>query len=227
MANTTTNPETVTQGGVNPGNSLYLQVHPRKPGREGRQEARNRRVIPAIIYGPNLKENIPCSLEPLTVERYGNKKYESSIFKISGSEVEGINSLSVLFKAVARDPANHRPIHVDLYAPDMSASIRVPLKILVLGSPLGVREQGGLMTQVLREVEVECAPDQIPEQIKVDVTQLGLNESLHISDIQFPEGVKPITLGQRTVVTVTSPKEEKESSPGGTASEAGAGGESQ
>ena len=192
---------------------LNIKVTSRETGRRGNKKVRNSKNVPTVIYGPELKENIMCSIDLLSVERFGTKKHESTIFQISESDVKEAQSLRVLFKSVSTDPVTNMPIHVDLYALDMTAAIRVPVEISIVGEAIGVKEQGGLLTQTLREVEIECAPNKIPEKIEVDVTALELNGSIHVSDMTFPEGVKAITTEKRTVVTVTAPKAEKEETP--------------
>ncbi len=187
---------------------IELSVTSRKLGKGTSRSSRNNKLIPAIIYGPSIK-NQPVVLEELAVHRYGRPKYESTIFWLK-SEEKGLNALRVLIKDVQKDPVTHRPVHVDLFALDMAASIRVNIEIKLTGLPEGVKTEGGQLMQSLRELEVECLASDIPDAFTVDVSSLQLNESFHVSDLQLPDGVEAITPGERTIASVTAAREEAE-----------------
>ena len=105
--------------------TIELTVASRKLGKGASRSNRNQKLIPAIIYGPKL-ENQPVLLEELAVHRYGRPKFESTIFSLK-SEEKGLNSLRVLIKDVQKDPVTHKPVHVDLFAPDMEITSIFPL----------------------------------------------------------------------------------------------------
>ncbi len=192
---------------------ISISVKSRMTGKGISKANRKEKMIPAVIYGPKLKANINCKIDQLTVERFGTAKHESTVFVIGDSEVKEAQSLRVLFKNVAYEPSTNKPMHVDLYALDMTGSIRVPVEIKLMGTSIGVKEQGGLLNQTLRELEIECAANSIPDHIEVDVSELNLNDSLHVSDLKLPSGVKAMTAPERTIVTVNAPKEEKVEEP--------------
>jgi large subunit ribosomal protein L25 len=190
---------------------IEIPVQGRKLGKGAARSARKQKLIPAVIYGPKTK-NQPALIDELTVERYGRPKYESTIFALK-SDKGDLGGLRVLIKDVQVDPVTKRPIHVDLFAPDMTQSIRVYVEIKLTGVPEGVKTEGGQLMQSLRELEVECLPTDIPDAFVVDVTNLMLNESLHVSDIPLPPSVKAVTPGDRTVASVTTVREEAEAAP--------------
>ncbi len=169
------------------------------------------RAIPAVVYGPKLKST-PIFIEQLVAEKFGAARFESTLFDLESDSSE-LTGTKVLFKEVQRHPVTRKPIHVDFYAPDMSKSVRVRVKINLVGVPRGVKESGGQLTQVIREVEVECNPLNIPDQYELDVSNVDLNESLHVADLNLGEGVKAITNSDRTIATVTPPKEEEAATP--------------
>ena len=178
----------------------------RTPGKGASGKHRLDRMIPAVVYGPKMK-NQNCLIDEIFVLKHSGSKHESSIFQTK-SDTKELNSLKVMLKKIDTHPKTSRPIHVDLYALDMTAKIKVNVNIEFEGEPVGVKEEGGVLQTVLRDVEIECNPTEIPESIKVDVSGVKLNESLHVSDMTFPAGVTPMTAQERTICSVSMPKEE-------------------
>lgn len=191
--------------------NVKIQVYDRITGKREARKSRRNKLVPGVIYGPNI-ENMKVSIELLAVERFGNHRFEATIFELKSDET-GLDKVKVLFKNVQKDPGSRRPIHVDFYALDMSKPVRVKVELKTTGESIGVKSEGGQLTIVLREIEVECRPDAIPNHIEVDISALSLGQSLHISDITFPDGVRPITLAERTVVTVSAPSDEPVATP--------------
>lgn len=191
--------------------AVEFNVSARTSGKGQAKALRNERKVPAVIYGPKM-ENKNVYLDEIFVLKHSSSKFESSIFQTK-SDDSGLNSLKVMLKKIETHPATNRPTHVDLYALDMTASIKVNVTIEFTGEPVGVKEEGGMTQTVLREVEVECSPTEIPETIKVDISEMKVGDSLHVSEVSFPAGVKPITAPERTIVTVNLPKEEKAEEP--------------
>src|SRR5690606_18130599 len=113
-----------------------------------------------------------------------------------------------------------RPIHMDFFAPDMTQTVRVSVEVRLSGKAAGLAD-GGLVSQVRRDVEIECLPLEIPEYFELDLSNLGLDESLHVSDITFPEGVKVLTGTGETIATC-SVVEEQSTVPTAAADGAGA-----
>lgn len=188
------------------GTDTVLTVEPRSPGKGVSGKLRKDRKIPAVIYGPKM-ENQNCLIDELFVVRHSGSRHESSIFQTKSDE-KNLNSLKVMIKNIDNHPLTTRPVHVDLYALDMSAKIRVHVTFDFEGTPIGVKTGGGVLQTNLREVEIECNPTEIPESIIVNVEGLDLNESLHVSDITFAAGITPMTSGDRTICSVAVPKDE-------------------
>lgn len=186
-------------------------LEPRKTGKGNSRALRNDRMVPAVIYGPKM-ENLNAVIEELFVTKHSGSKHESTIFVTKSSDSK-LNGLKVMLKKVDRHPGTTRPIHVDLYALDMTATIRVNVPITFTGEPVGVKEEGGVRQITLRDIEIECNPTEIPETVEVDITHLNVGSSMHVSEMTFPAGVKPITAPERTIVTVNLPKEEKAEEP--------------
>jgi len=137
--------------------------------------------------------------------RFSKRAFENTIFTLKSSD-KGLDGVKVLRKAIAIHPLSRKPIHLDFYALDMSKTVRVNVELRFSGKSLGVAD-GGVFNTVRRDVEVECLPTAIPEFFDVDVSNLGLNESMHVSDVKFPEGLKLVTSPQETIATVAMVEE--------------------
>jgi large subunit ribosomal protein L25 len=151
------------------------------------------------------------TIEEKFLDKYRGKAYENTIFKLK-SEHSQLNGLSVLMKDLNIHPGTQRPFHVDFYAPDMSQDVRVDLEVRISGKAKGIAD-GGYVQLVLRHVTVDCSPLNIPEYVEANVSDLGLNTSLHVSDLVLPEGVKLVTSSESTVATCTPAVTAEEEAP--------------
>lgn len=188
-------------------NSLAVEI------REGRGKglARKLRVagrIPGVVYGPG-KPGVAISLDPASLERIiktGHAGLNALIDLEGPSEVAG---RTVLVKELQREPVYGGLVHADLYELDLTKRQRVSVPIHLTGTPVGVT-MGGLLDHALRAVEVDCLARSIPDEIVIDVTELEQGQSLHVSDLVFPEGVELYSNGELPVVSVVAPKVEEE-----------------
>ncbi len=186
---------------------LSMTVEARQPGKGASGAYRKDRKVPAVIYGPKTK-NVNCLLDEIFVLKHSGTRHESSIFQTKSDE-KNLSGMKVMLKKIDTHPATKRPIHVDLYALDMTAKIKVNVNVVFEGTPAG-EEEGGVLQVILRDIEIQCNPVDIPESIKVDVSGMAVNDSIHVSDISFPAGIEPMTDAERTVCTVSIPREEPE-----------------
>ncbi|HXY62241.1 MAG TPA: 50S ribosomal protein L25, partial [Nitrospirota bacterium] len=122
--------------------------------------------------------------------------------KVEGGK-EGAEKLA-LIKDYQVDPRNGELIHVDLMEVAMNEKVKIPVAVYLAGSSIGVKE-GGILQHNLREVEIECLPTQIPEHLEINISALKVNESLHVRDMKVAEGIKILTDGDATVVTIQPP----------------------
>lgn len=188
-----------------------FNVTPRQAGKHFSRTARKNKKIPGVIYGPKLK-NLNVFLPELFVEKHRSPRFETTIFK-TNSDTPELASINVMLKKIDFHPVSGRPVHVDLYALDMSEKIRVNVQIQYVGEAIGCKEDGGVMQVLLHDVELECSPADIPDSITVDVSGVAINSSLKVSDMAFPDNVKVMTAMDRAAVTVSQPKEEKAADP--------------
>lgn len=178
--------------------NLTIAAQPRTPGKATSRGLRDGRNVPAVVYGPKTK-NFSFSIPEIDAVRYTRHGFENTIFTLT-SDDKDLNGMKVLTKTYDVHPVSRRPIHLDFFAPDMTQTVRVSVEVRLTGKAAGLAD-GGLVSQVKRDVEIECLPLEIPEFFELDISPLELNASMHVSDIQFPKGVKLIDSEDETLVT--------------------------
>ncbi len=181
-----------------------LTVEPRTTGKHFSRKLRRERKVPATVYGSVAPKSI--SLEEGMIVKYNVRAYENALFNLKSAD-KGLDNVVVLMKDVVVHPVTRRPQHVDLFAIDLKKAVRVFVEILIEGKPVGLAD-GGLLNIVNRQVEIECLPTDIPESIKVDVSNLGVGDSLHFSDLQLPASAKMISSADLTIAVVNLIEEE-------------------
>ena len=165
-------------------------------------------LIPGICYGRG-EASQAITLDPLALERLimTSAAGMNTLFDLEGGG--SLNGKRVLVKELQRDPASGNALHADLYAIDRKQTIHVSVPIHLTGSAAGVK-MGGILDHALRELELSCLPDSIPEEIPVDVTSLELGDSLHVSDPVLPTGVTLLSDSELSVVSLVAPAAEEE-----------------
>jgi large subunit ribosomal protein L25 len=159
----------------------------------GKNEARRTRrsgFIPGVVYGA-YKDPVAVSLSPRQISGILHSKTgHNTIFNLN---VEGGENTPVMLVDEQYDPIKGHLLHVDLKRIDLTKRIRVAVPVASLGEPKGVKQQGGLLEIITREVEIECLPDDIPEQFTVDVSELLIGQSKRAADIQFSGSMKLVS----------------------------------
>ena len=150
--------------------------------------------------------NVNVSMAENDVIKFNSRKFDNALFTIKSS-IKEANGKVVLLKKVDINPLSRRPVHADLYALDLTKPVRVSVEIRTEGKPAGIAD-GGLLSVVNREVEIEVLPNDIPDAFTLDVSHLGVGESVHVSDIKLPAGVKMISPMDLTLAVVTTAEEE-------------------
>ncbi len=175
-----------------------LAVEARAVGKGTCRALRNERKIPANIYGAIKNQNI--YLNESDVLKYNTRKFDNTLFTLKSSLPEA-NGKIALIKSVDVNPLSRKPVHVDLYALDLTKTVRVSVEIKVEGKPLGLAD-GGLLNIVQRELEIEVLPNDIPENITIDVSHLGVGDSFHVSELKLAPGVKVLSAPELTIAVV-------------------------
>ncbi len=188
---------------------IELSVIKRQSGRAEARGLRVNKMVPGIIYGAT--ENMNISLHVNDILKYNTRAYENALLNIKSEDTK-LNGKVALLKEVVVNPLSRRPEHVDLFALDLTKNVRVSVEIRVEGKAIGLAE-GGLLNIVTRQVEIECLPTAIPDAIIVDVTNLGVGDSLHVSELTVPAGVKMISRPELTIAAVVVQEEEAVAAP--------------
>lgn len=187
---------------------LLIQVSPRSERGKQNKKIRKNKQVPAVVYG-NGQKNLSFSLDIRSAEKYSKKEYENKIFTFE-SENKNLQGLKVIKKSISYHKVSHQPIHMDFLSLDMKKPIRVRVDINFKNTAKGVKEEGGVFNVILRSVEIECLPGDIPSAIDLDVSHLGLNQNLHVSDLNLPGNIKLITKAERTLCTLVEAEKEEE-----------------
>ena len=159
-----------------------------KRGDTGKNEARRHRAggrLPAVVYGPigggAKGAPLAVTVEPKALSRILHS--ESGANTLITLRIDGEAEARVLVKEYQLDPITHALLHADFYRVAMDKPITVTVNVVLKGEARGVKQQGGIVDFVQREVEVECLPGDIPESIEVDVTELMLNDGVRLRDV--------------------------------------------
>jgi len=175
-------------------------------GKNDSRRLRARGLVPLTIYGG---EGEPVAAAAPLRELAAILRSGAGHNAIFTLDVEGVGASEVMFLDRQIDPVKSRLIHADLRRLVRGQEIEVTVRIELDGDPVGVSEGGGILEQLLREVEIRCRPSIIPESISADVSGLGVHEVLHVSDLQMPEGVTVLTDPETAVATVAVVREEQ------------------
>lgn len=158
--------------------------------------------IPAVIYGKGKMDPVHITLDAKDFQNKLRHFSESTLLTIK----IGRKNHSVLMKDFQENVMLGKILHVDFFEVTKGEVLRTHVSVVLHGNPDGAKF-GGVLEQVTHEIEVECLPKDLPEHIVVDVTKLGLNESIHVSSLAIPEGVKVLTHGDTTIASVKGVKE--------------------
>lgn len=188
---------------------LLCEKRPTRP-KSARHQLRREGRVPGVLYGP---KTTPIAVAVNLVDLKNRVAHAASMrimrLKSSASELDGKH---VLVKDIQRTPVSREILHADLYEVDLNRPIRVEVPLHFVGKPAGVAE-GGILQPLVREVEVECLPMEIPEFFEVDVSALGIHDVIHVSAMKFPPNVKPIFDTDYAVVSVLPPTVEAAPTP--------------
>jgi len=180
---------------------LNLQIRAGK-GKGYASRLRREGKVPGVFYGPGT------TTSPVCVDA---REFRLKLAGLEGSHLIQIlsplpelNDKVALLKEIQRHPVSRELLHVDFYEVDVNKPLQATVSLHFIGKPQGVIA-GGLLQPLRREITVECLPRNIPEFIAVDVSSLGIHDSIHIEELTLPEGVKAVYDTNVAVVTVAAP----------------------
>lgn len=174
----------------------------------GKNEARRLRAagqIPGVVYGGTQGEPaVEIAVEPKVLSRILHS--ESGVNTLIDLSIEGGGATKVLVKEFQLNPITHQLLHADFYRVAMDRPITVTVPVHLSGEPKGVKQQGGILDFLTREIEIEVLPTQIPEQINVDVSDLALGQSIRLRDVAKDAAWTALTDGDVMIAQVSAPR---------------------
>lgn len=196
-----------------------VQAQPREDHSRGKNEARRLRVsgrVPAVVYGAK-KPSVAVSVDPKQISRIlSSESGHNTIFDL---DLNGEMSKAMIVDW-QYEPLKGKLLHIDMKRISMDEKMRVMVPIHLVGEAAGVKQQGGILDQVLREVEIECLPADIPSHIDADVAELVFGHVLRVSDLPHSGTIRFVTDANQAVAHITSVKEEAAPTPEAAAAEA-------
>jgi large subunit ribosomal protein L25 len=175
-------------------------------GKGAARKLRSAQQIPGIIYGHNREPQM-LALDWRELERMLERiAPETTVIEL---DIDGTTSRT-LIREIQRHPFKRQVLHVDFLELVAGERVTVDVPVVLVGTPAGVRNAGGILDQVMREVTVDVDPSNIPNHIEADVSALEVNESLHVANLVVPEGVEIQDDPDATVCVVAPPRVEAE-----------------
>lgn len=172
----------------------------REVSKRANRELREQKRVPAVIYGPEVEENVHFSIDEQELEKILRKPQT----KLQELTIDG-KTYKTLLKRTDFDPVTDRPVHADFYvlSDNHKVTLRVPFKIV--GAARGVVENGGRLFQPMKFMRIRVLPERIPAEFEVDITPLLIGQSLHVGELDL-DGIIPLDSLSRTIVNIRPPK---------------------
>lgn len=187
-----------------------LEAQAREPG--NKNAARRVRVagkIPAVVYGAG-KDTTTVAVDPRQVLRIlHSESGHNTIFDLA-LESDRVKAMIVDWQF---EPIKGRLLHVDLQRIAMDKKLTVTVPVVLKGEAAGVKQEGGILEQILREIEIECLPSDIPKSIDVDISHLTFGVEVRVQDVPHSDKLKFLTEGNQMIAHITSVKEEVVATP--------------
>jgi len=185
-----------------------IVVHAVRRDGRGKNDARRARrngQVPVTMYGGGVEAVTALAELRDLAAILRSDTGRNTIFTL---EVEGVEATEVMFVDRQIDPVRSRLLHADFKRLVKGEKIEATVPLRLIGESIGVREQSGMLEQIVRSIEIRCEPREIPEALEVDVTNLGVHDVLHVSDIPTPAGVEILEPPDTVIATVGVVKEE-------------------
>ncbi len=181
--------------------SIELNVVSR-PAEESAHRLRKAGALPGVLYGAG-SEVISVQVDAHEFSKSGLSGHGAHLIKLRSAEAALDQGLA-LIQNIQGHPVSGKPIHVDFLRVDANKPVTASIALHFTGKAAGVNE-GGILQPARREIEIRALPANLPEQIDVDVTALGIHDAIHIADLSLPEGVEAVYQDNFTLVSVVAP----------------------
>ncbi|OGF59746.1 MAG: 50S ribosomal protein L25/general stress protein Ctc [Candidatus Fischerbacteria bacterium RBG_13_37_8] len=169
------------------------------------RKLRAKGLMPGVIYGHGM-ETIPVSINFKEFMDILRKAGETSIIELNINNKEPVNAL---IKEYQLNPIYGNVTHVDFYAVRADEIVTLSIPIHIIGDPIGVKQNGGILEIIMRELEIECLPTDIPEKLEIDVSQMNIGDEIVVSDVHFSEKVKILNKSDSAIALVSAPAVEE------------------
>jgi len=188
--------------------AIQLKAQPRSvSGTVEAKKARNAGLVPAVIYGRHLGKPQNLQLDA--------RELKAALGKTTGEhvlvdlEITGGDKTLALIQDVQHHALKRHIMHVDFHALRADEKMHTTVPVVIFGEASGVKNLGGILEQLLRSIQVECLPKDLPESIVIDVSALEIGDAIHIKDLALPEGVTALGNPETSVLHVTAPTVEE------------------
>ncbi len=173
-------------------------------GKGGARKLRQTGRVPAVLYGKDMSP-VSLSVDAHDVRHlFQTISVENTLVDL---KVEGVKEPFVtLVREIQTHPYKPDLVHIDFLRVQEGVEVELEVPLHLVGTPVGVKQEGGVLEQMIHELAVRCIPSEIPEAIEIDVSGLALDDSVHVSDIAFGEGVEITIPGDRVVCLVAMPR---------------------
>ncbi len=178
-------------------------------GKGAARSLRRNSMIPAVLYRGG--DSTPIKFSKKELAQFINTTAGKQMM-VNLQFADGVNKLA-LMKEFQLDPVRGELLHADFFEVSLKEKVRVPVHITTVGEPIGVKRDKGIIQHLFREIEVECLPDKIPSNIEIDISELEIGQSFHVSDIKLADDVKILTNLEEGIVTIVAPAVEEEPAP--------------
>ncbi len=189
---------------------IFLEAELREgKGRASSKDLRESGYLPAVVYFHGQDALTVKVSRGALLKLVHQHRLESVIINLKIKDDKKTKGRPCLVKEIQYDPVREDIIHVDFNEISLTEAIKVNVPVQVNGEAVGVKQEGGSLEHLLWEIEVECLPTSIPKGIQVDISTLKMGDAIHIKDIAFPEGVKPLNDPDAVVLHVVAPMKEE------------------
>lgn len=166
---------------------------------------RKNNAIPGIYYSHDSKESIPFSVSSSVLREA--LKSDSKVYTIS----VGGKTRNVIIKSIQYHPISDTPLHVDLYGVNMDQKVTLKVPIIITGQSIGIKEEGGVLNQNMTELEVECLPVDIPQNIEIDISHLAIGDTFRLLDVKKSDNLTMIGDPELLIASIVLPVKQEES----------------
>lgn len=191
--------------------AIVLEAQPREErGKNSMRRLRLAGQLPAVVYGEK-KEPLAVSVDPRAVEKILHSEAgHNAIFTL---QIKGHGKTSAMIKDWQYEPVKGELLHIDFLRIALDVRLKVNVPVVTAGEPVGVRQQGGVLEFINREIEIECLPADIPDHLTIDISELKIGQSFRVGDLKTDRRYQVLTDADQVIVHVVAPKGIEEEKP--------------